>query len=163
MKKIILCTLAFVLLTLGATKRDWKTGRVADSVAGSSVRETGSTTTASTSASTIGTISPDYGAGSTLDAQTTATSTATTRVRYITTNEVTVIGESYVYQLQDPMRRGGGLLTNAIANRKHGCRFIVGADVQYAQEKGKLYVLDADGKECKLDIARQEKGSSGSR
>jgi len=76
---------------------------------------------------------------------------------------------------------GGGLLSTVIANRttektttrtvitggkyaytildqqKHGRRFIIGDDVKYAQDKRKLYVLDADGKECKLDIIRQER------
>ena len=49
------------------------------------------------------------------------------------------------------------MLTNAIANRKHGCRFIIGDQAKYAQEKNYLYVLDADGKECTLDITRQER------
>lgn len=67
------------------------------------------------------------------------------------------MGADYVYTVQDSTRRGGGLLTTALANRKHGCRFIVGDEIKYAQEKRKLCVLDADGKECGLDIVRQER------
>jgi hypothetical protein len=44
-----------------------------------------------------------------------------------------------------------------IANRRHGCRFIVGDNVKYSQEKGDLWVLDADGKEFKVPILRQER------
>jgi hypothetical protein len=45
---------------------------------------------------------------------------------------------------------------NALANRKHGCRFVIGEDIKYAQEKGYLWVLDPDGKECKIPIIRQQ-------
>jgi hypothetical protein len=34
---------------------------------------------------------------------------------------------------------------------------MVNDKIKYAQEKRKLYVMDADGKECKLDILRQER------
>jgi hypothetical protein len=44
-----------------------------------------------------------------------------------------------------------------IVNRKHGCRFIVGEDIRYSQQKGYLWVLDPDDKECKTEIIRQEK------
>jgi len=44
-----------------------------------------------------------------------------------------------------------------IANHRHGCRFVVGDDVKYSQERGDLWVLDADGKECKEPILRQER------
>jgi hypothetical protein len=70
---------------------------------------------------------------------------------------VIVVGDDYVYTVQDSIQKGGGLLTRALANRKRGCRFIVGEEIQYAQDKGNLSVLDADGKECKLQIIRQEK------
>jgi hypothetical protein len=52
----------------------------------------------------------------------------------------------------------GLVLASAIASLKqHSCRFVVGDDVRYAQNKRKLYVVDADGRECKLDIVRQER------
>jgi hypothetical protein len=50
----------------------------------------------------------------------------------------------------------GALIRNAIVNRKHGCRFVVGEDIKYVQEKGDLWVLDPDGKECKIPILRQQ-------
>jgi len=70
---------------------------------------------------------------------------------------VRIIGTDYEYLAYDSTSAQTGLLTRSLANRKHGCRFIVNDDVQYAQEKSKLYVRDADGKECKLDILRQER------
>ena len=91
-----------------------------------------------------------------------ADTTATTVVRHVEvdTNNLIVVGTDYIYTVQDSTRHGGGLLTTvlaALANRKRGCRFIVGDEIKYAQDKRSLYVLDADGKECKLDIVRQER------
>jgi len=50
---------------------------------------------------------------------------------------------------------GGGFSYLVIDHRKHPCPFIEGDDIQYEHQKAKLDVLDADGKECKLDIIRQ--------
>jgi TonB family protein len=71
-----------------------------------------------------------------------------------------IVGEDYAYVIVDTTREGGDTLTaigNIIASRHHGCRFVVGEDVQYSQEKGTLFVIDADGKECKATILRQER------
>jgi len=72
-------------------------------------------------------------------------------------SEVRIIGTDYEYVAYDATRAQKGLLTRRLANRGHGCRFIVNDQVKYAQEKNILYVLDTDGKECKLDILRQER------
>jgi hypothetical protein len=40
------------------------------------------------------------------------------------------------------------------------CRFIVGDDVKYRQDKSRLHLIDADGKECTGEIVRQERFSS---
>jgi hypothetical protein len=37
------------------------------------------------------------------------------------------------------------------------CRYIVGDEIKYAQEKSILYVIDADGHECKVQIMKQER------
>ncbi len=73
-----------------------------------------------------------------------------------------VEGGGYIYTVDDlTLRAVGmpthGMISRAIANRKHGCRMVVGDPIQYAQEKDKLFILDPDGKECKLDIIRQER------
>ena len=39
----------------------------------------------------------------------------------------------------------------------HSCRFVIGDYVRYAQDRGKLFVIGADGTECKFDIVRQER------
>jgi hypothetical protein len=70
---------------------------------------------------------------------------------------VRIVGADYEYIAYDSTSAQTGLLTRTLANRKHGCRFIVNDEVRYAHEKSKLYVRDADGKECKLDILRQER------
>jgi hypothetical protein len=72
-------------------------------------------------------------------------------------SEIRIIGKDYEYLAYDGTSAQTGLLTRSIANRKHNCRFIVNDTVKYAQEKKSLYVIDADGKECKLDILRQER------
>ena len=76
----------------------------------------------------------------------------------VQTNELLIAGEGYLYVISDDRRKGGPILSTALHNRHHGCRFIVGEDVKYAQEKGDLYAIDADGKECKTTILRQQKG-----
>jgi hypothetical protein len=68
-----------------------------------------------------------------------------------------IVADKYFYVIRDTLSYiPGALLGNALANRKHGCRFIVGEDIKYAQEKGYLWVLDPDGKECKIPILRQQ-------
>jgi hypothetical protein len=67
-----------------------------------------------------------------------------------------VQGEQFTYVVeQTTIRPAGGLLTRGIAARRH-CRLIVGESVKYAQRKSAFYVIDADGKECKLEVIRQE-------
>ena len=150
--KSVLVTLIFPLMIFAAKKdRDWKMGKVADSSMSTSEYTRGTTTTANTN----GTISPDYGAGSTVH----ATTTANTTVRHVEvdTNHVVIIGTDFIYWVQDPTQHGRGPIGTAIVNRKHGCRFIVGENIKYDQDRRSLYVLDADGKQCKLEIVRQER------
>ncbi len=73
------------------------------------------------------------------------------------TNTVTIPGSDYIYTAQDSIPSGGLLTT--MANPKHGCRFIVGDEIKYDQDTDTRspYALDADGKECELDIVRQER------
>lgn len=39
--------------------------------------------------------------------------------------------------------------------------FIVGDDIKYWQEKAVLHIVDVDGKQCKVDVLRQERLKSG--
>jgi hypothetical protein len=151
MKRLTGVGLMLALTCAAGQPRAWKRGKVVGSATNTAVYARGSTTTATTT----GTVSPGYGAGSTVQANTTATTTI--RHVQVDTNTLLIVGDDYVYTVQDSRRGGGGLLTTAIANRKHGCRFIVGDEINYAQDKRDMHVLDADGKECKLQIIRQEK------
>jgi len=76
-------------------------------------------------------------------------------------NQVAILSDQFAYIVEDTRASGRkGLVSvkaHAIANRRHGYRYIVGDDVKYWQEKGVLRVIDTDGKECKTDIVRQER------
>ena len=78
----------------------------------------------------------------------------------INDKQLSLMGDEYSYVIEDTRTEGstslGGLAARAIANKHHGCRFIVGSDVKYWQEKFTLHVIDADGKECKVEVLRQE-------
>jgi hypothetical protein len=146
---IVIATAVF-----GAKQRDWKTGKVVDSANSKAEYATSATTQTTTN----GTVSPDIGAGSTVK----ATSTSSTRIYHTTvdSNTIFIVGDEYLYTTEDSAAHGGApaiQIAHAIGNRKHGCRFIVGDDVKYSQEKSKLYAIDADGKECQLTITRQER------
>ena len=146
--------------------RDWKLGRVLDSTSSKSTFTTGATSTTNTNgtatANTNGTATTTGGTTS-LNATTTASGqsqqTTSTVVHHMTIRdtELLIVGSDYAYVIEDPYAVSGPLLKRAITNRKHGCRFIIGEDIKYVQEKGKLIVLDPDGKECSLDIVKQEK------
>lgn len=167
--------LSCVLAAFGATKeRDWKMGRVLDSALSSSFFVTGSVThttgtaTASGSgmASTTGS-AMTLGNTTSLNSSTVLSGTATATGQSISStaitgvavqsNELMIVADKYFYVIRDSRSYiPGALLMNALANRKHGCRFIVGEDIKYSQEKGYLWVLDPDGKECKIPILRQQ-------
>jgi hypothetical protein len=146
--------------------RDWKLGRVLDSTSSKSTFATGATTstsgTSTATANTNGTAST-VGGTTSLNATTTANGqsqqTSSTVIHHMTVREteLLIVGADYAYVIEDPFAVSGPLLKRAITNRKHGCRFIIGEDIKYVQDKGKLIVLDPDGKECKLDIVKQER------
>ncbi len=101
-------------------------------------------------------------AGSENSATVSGQSTSSTRVDFadIRDDQLLILSDEFAYVVEDTRVSGGhGLVAitePAIANRKHGCRFIVGDDVKFWQERAVLHVVDADGKECKVDILRQE-------
>jgi len=135
MKPFLLVAIAAIPL-LAAKEREWKTAHVLDSRSRISSYVTGSTTNTSGA--------PDM------------SRTDLERVT-VKASELLLAGEGYFYVIEDQRMQAGSPLTKALANRKHGCRFVVGEDVKYAQEKGDLWVLDEDGKECKVTILKQQK------
>jgi hypothetical protein len=155
-KALIGILLLFVCPLLAKEDRDWQVGKVLDSQSARTYVQSGTTTSTTTS----GTLSPDYGAGSTLSAN----ATAETRIHElaIQDTQILIVGKEYAYVVDDSVAKSVGLpthgiVTRAILNRKHGCRFVIGDSIRYSQDKSKLYVLDPDGKTCKLDIVRQER------
>ena len=76
-----------------------------------------------------------------------------------------IVGDDYSYIVAEfpPKRlRIRNSNTNPVAaamkdksNRQH-CRLIIGDPVKYSQSHGTLFVIDADGKRCAMDILRQE-------
>jgi hypothetical protein len=95
---------------------------------------------------------------------TTANSTSSTRIHGITIRdtELAIVSDEFAYVVLDSTPRPGtGGVVGAVAGlasaRRHGCRFIVNDDGQFYQDKGTLHVLDADNKECKTEILRQER------
>jgi hypothetical protein len=75
--------------------------------------------------------------------------------------QLLILGIDFAYVIEDTRVSGAtslaGIAERAVSNRHHGCRFIVGDNIQYWQEKGFLHVYDVDGKECKVEILRQER------
>jgi hypothetical protein len=69
-------------------------------------------------------------------------------------------GQQYTYSVDEisASPTHSGLLTRAL-DAPHHCRLIVGDPVKYAQKKSTVYVVDADAKECKLELIRQERTS----
>ena len=184
MKKAIWLMLILTLPAVGAKKeRDWKTARVLDSntiqqsyVTGAVTNTSGAATTVGNSTTTgtsetsgsatsigggtvIGNASTSSTANTSSIGTTTGHATSTTTIQRVSiqTNELLLDGEGYFYIIQDGRVKSGPILPRAIANIKHGCRYVVGEDIEYSQDKGYLWVLDADGKECKVEILRQEK------
>jgi hypothetical protein len=132
-----------------------ETGKVLDSSSTQSTYVTGSTTNTSTDVG--GTVSPDYGGGSTVNARANSTGNMIVHRVSVQTNELLIAGDTYLYVICDERRKGGPILSTALHNRHHGCRFIVGEDIRYAQEMGDLYVIDADGNECKTPILPKQR------
>lgn len=154
-----------------AAEHNWSVGKVLDSNAKRDLVQTGETFHASTygtaTATTDGTV---YNSGntSTVNATTEASGQSTTngtmQVQHTVfqDNQIFIQGGNYIYTVNDLTQKAigfpaQGALARAIANRKHGCRTVIGDPIQYEQVKDKLFVRDPDGKVCKMDIVRQER------
>jgi len=141
----ILVIFSFAALSANANKgADWITGKILDSNAVRTYVDSSAT------------------ANITATSSTTSVGQARIRTMAIQETQLLVAGKEYAYLINDPVAKPVGLRTHGIVTRKimnhgHGCRFIVGDDIKYYQDKSTLHVIDADGKECKLDILRQER------
>ncbi|MGA2713188.1 MAG: hypothetical protein ABSG41_08770 [Bryobacteraceae bacterium] len=159
--------LALSIAVVHAKNRDriWKTGKVLDSQTAKTFVQTGSSTQTNGTATTNGTVSATTFGGSTTGTYggtTTAHEASETQIHSmaIQDTQLLIVADDFLYIVDDTVLKGIGLngsLARAIANRKHGCHVIIGDPVQYAQDKAILYLKDVDGKECKMEIMRQER------
>jgi hypothetical protein len=170
----LLLTCTLTLAAYGAKNRDWQIGRVLDSAMSREVYVTGAVTNTSGMATVSGNATASttanamtIGNAATLQSSTAISGTTTARGQStsstaiqrvaVQTNELVIVADKYLYVIEDSRTyMPGAPLMNALANRKRGCRFVVGEDITYAQEKGYLWVLDPDGRECKIPIRRQQ-------
>jgi hypothetical protein len=154
MRSLAILALALPLLSAKKPEPQWKTGKILDSRLAKSSVPVGSTTNTTSTATATG----SDGLATASGQSTSATSIDFANIR---DNQLVILGDEFAYVVEDTRVSGGhgliGITEHAIANRKHGCRFIIGDDVKYWQEKATLHVLDADGKECKVDVLRQER------
>jgi hypothetical protein len=153
LKSTALAMLAVAAIA-SAENRTWETGKVLDSKSSKSSFTAGATTYTNGNATATAT---SFGDTATATGQSQSTSNTVIYRMTIRDTELAIVGKDYGYIIEDSRVTSGPLLRRAIANHHHGCRFIVGDDVRYSQDKAKLYVMDADGKACKLDIVRQER------
>jgi hypothetical protein len=139
--------IALPALLLGAKDQDWKTGKVLDSATAKTYVQTGATTNT--------TVTPS---GNSAD----ATSRTTIQNMAIRDTQLAIVSDDFAYVVEDTRTQSGfstvhGAIIHAVSGRHHGCRFIVGDSVKFYQEKAILHVIDADGKECKTEVLRQER------
>jgi hypothetical protein len=162
-------TLAFVVaVSAGAADhRDWNTGKVLDSQTAKTFVQTGASTQSHATANSNGSATANTFGGTTsatYSGTTTTNGVSETQVHtmIVQDNQLLIVGNEFLFLVNDSVEKGVGIglhgsLSRAIANRKHGCRLIINDPVQYAQDKAALYVKDVDGKECKMDIVKQER------
>ena len=71
-----------------------------------------------------------------------------TVARTTTAAELEISGVEYMYTVRD-------LGTGGLAS--HPCRYIVGDEIRYVQEKRVFHLIDADARECRGQVMRQER------
>src|ERR1700722_846628 len=71
-----------------------------------------------------------------------------TRAVTVTTAELQITGVDYSYVVRSA--GSNGLLI------RRPCRYIVGDDIKYVQEKLVMFLIDADGTECRAQVMQQE-------
>ncbi|MGI9074503.1 MAG: hypothetical protein ACR2JB_25030 [Bryobacteraceae bacterium] len=94
-----------------AKDRNWQTGKVLDSQSARTYIQTG----ASTTATTTGTASPDYGGGSTVHANT----SAQTQIHQmaIQETELLIVGAEFVYIVDDKIAKSVGFPSHGVVRR----------------------------------------------
>jgi hypothetical protein len=149
--RYVLLLVSLLSVSLSAAIRVWETGKVLDASRAKASVETGATINATST--TVGPVTSTTGS---IDTQSTT----------VTSTYLVIAGSEFAYTVGDTRAQDSliphagmvrGAIIQAIGNRGHGCRFIVNDDVKFYQDKNILHVIDADGKECKTEIIRQER------
>jgi hypothetical protein len=143
------CSCAALVIALaypcfGAKKRDWQPGKVLDADVYEYQTQSGS--------HTGGRVDGKGNVG--LD---TTNSTETVKqTRYV------IIGGSYRYVVEETNASSDWGPDHALITRRlrRRCHLIVGDSIQFAEDRTTLRLIDADGRECKLEVLRQERISS---
>lgn len=93
-------------------------------------------------------------------AGTTAWATAQLHSMTIQETQLVIVSPEFLFVVNDTTEKSHslyGIAGRAIANHKRGCRIIINDPIVYYVERSTVYVIDADGRECKLDLIRQER------
>lgn len=151
----------------GAKPRDWRRGTLLDSVSTKTYRQTGTTTTQTNAPHNSIVINNNAGGLNTApppDFSSAAPSVTTTQINGITLKETQflIVGSDYLFVVSDNTTSsvGSAVAFGALGMKGVGrrpCPLAVNDPVTYARERDVLYVLDLDGKECKMAIIRQER------
>lgn len=167
---ILLCVCAATF----AKDRSWQLGHVLNAAMSQRVVDLGAVSTTSGTATASGAgIANTTGTATTtgnttnFEGTTVSSGSATARSQSTTytaiqkmgvrNDELLIVTDRYLYVIEDSRTyMPGRPLANALNNRHRGCRYIVGEDIKYSQEKGYLWILDPDGRECKVPILRQQ-------
>jgi hypothetical protein len=132
-----------------------------DSVSTKTYRQTGTTTTQTNAPHNSIVINNNAGGLNTVpppDFSSAAPSVTTTQINGITLKEtqLLIVGSDYLFAVSDNAPVAFGALGMKGVGRRP-CPLAVNDPVTYARERDILYVLDMDGKECKMAIIRQER------
>lgn len=169
MMKNCFALLALSVALYGAKAHNWQSGTVLDSKTVKTYVQTGSSTQTNGAATTTGTSSGTFiqsgnsgSSSGTFDATTRSHETSDTQIHGMNLQEsqLVIVTADFLFVVSDTVEKGRGVygsLARAIDNRKHGCHIIIGDPVDFYQEKTTLFVADVDGKECKMDLIRQER------
>jgi hypothetical protein len=131
--------LAFGMLAHAAKGRAWNAGVTMDAATTRTFIETGVTAQAGNAGTTTWVAAQLHGVT-------------------IQDTQLSIRSDEFLFIVTDTTEKSHslyGIAGRAIANHKRGCRIIINDPIMFSPEGSTLYVIDADGKECKLDLIRQ--------
>jgi hypothetical protein len=150
----------------GTKLRDWHVGTLLDARSTKTYVPTGTTTTVNSSASSFG-AGPGLLTGGLYASSTDSQTAIQTRINGVTLKEtqMLILGTEYFYVVtysnlkDEPIGRVliGAALGATSGKRHRGCPLAVNDPITYARDRDSMIVLDMDGKECRMELERQER------